>query len=110
PAVDLRALLDRNAAAVGGPAARLQETWLAQPAVFAVEFALARLLASWGIRPQAMIGYSLGEYVAACLAGVLSVEDALVVVAARARLINDLAAGAMLAVSLAEAEVLALPA
>ena len=42
-----------------------------------VEYALAKLLMAWGIRPRAMVGYSLGEYVAACLAGVLSLEDAL---------------------------------
>ena len=55
--------------------------------MFVIEYALAQLLLSWGIRPQAMLGYSLGEYVAACLAGVLSLEDALTLVASRARLI-----------------------
>ncbi|HVR95482.1 MAG TPA: acyltransferase domain-containing protein [Thermoanaerobaculia bacterium] len=84
--------------------ARLNETWLAQPALFVVEYALARLWMSLGVRPQAMIGYSLGEYVAACLAGVLSLEDALALVAKRARMIQDLEAGAMLAVTLPEAE------
>ena len=50
---------------------------MSQPAVFAVEYALASRLLDWGIRPQAMVGFSLGEYVAACLAGVLSLDDAL---------------------------------
>lgn len=57
-----------------------------QPVIFIVEYALARLLMEWNIRPQAMLGYGPGEYVAACLAGVLSLEDALTVVARGARL------------------------
>ena len=102
---DLRALLRRNAEAGDPAAARLAETAVAHPAVFVVEYALARLLMSWGIRPEAMIGYSIGEYVAACLSGVLSLEDALQVVARRAKLIQELPAGAMLAVPLGEDEV-----
>jgi acyl transferase domain-containing protein/acyl carrier protein len=84
---------------------RLERTTLALPAIFTVEYALARLWMSWGIRPQAMIGHSLGEYAAACLAGVMSLEDALAMVALRARLIDTLPAGAMLSVPLPEAEV-----
>lgn len=83
----------------------LRETRIAQPAVFVVDYALARLWMSWGLEPQAMIGYSLGEYVAACLAGVLSLEDALKLVAERARLIQGLPEGAMLAVPLSEERV-----
>jgi acyl transferase domain-containing protein len=102
---DLRAMLrgDRRS---GDPAeARLRQTAFAQPACFVVEHALARLLMSWGIEPQAMIGYSVGEYVAACLAGALSLDDALALVAGRAKLIQGLPAGAMLAVPRAEGEV-----
>jgi acyl transferase domain-containing protein len=104
PEIDLRRMLRRAPAdpAADPAAERLQQTWLAQPAVFVVELALARLLMSWGIVPQAMIGYSLGEYVAACLAGVFALEDALRLVARRARLIQELPAGAMLGVSLPE--------
>ncbi|HCE72757.1 MAG TPA: beta-ketoacyl synthase, partial [Ruegeria sp.] len=81
-------------------AGALHQTALAQPAVFVVEYALVQLLASWGIRPQALLGYSLGEYVAATVAGVLSLEDALTLVAKRAQWIQAQPHGAMLAVSL----------
>src|SRR5204862_2915989 len=84
---------------------RLKQTALAQPAVFVIEYALAHLLMHWGIRPQALIGYSLGEYVAACLAGVMSLEDALKLVARRARMIQELPAGAMIAVARSEKSV-----
>nr|MBA2678918.1 SDR family NAD(P)-dependent oxidoreductase [Ktedonobacteraceae bacterium] len=83
----------------------LSQTQVAQPMLFAVEYALAQLLMHWGIRPQVMLGYSLGEYVAACLAGVLSLEDALTLVARRAQLIQAQPAGSMLTVALSEAEV-----
>ena len=82
----------------------LRRTAVAQPVLFALELALARLLQSWGLAPQALLGFSLGEYTAACLAGVFSLEDALRVVARRAALIEELPAGAMLAVPLPAAE------
>lgn len=84
---------------------QINQTWLTQPALFVVEYALAQLWLSWGIQPQAMIGHSIGEYVAACLADVLTLEDALSLVALRGRLMQKMPAGAMLSVGLAEAEV-----
>ena len=84
---------------------QLAQTAYAQPAIFVIEYALARLLMHWGIQPQALLGYSLGEYVAACLAGVFSLEDALLIVARRAQWIQNEAPGAMLAVDLSAAEV-----
>jgi acyl transferase domain-containing protein/acyl carrier protein len=101
--LDLRRMLGReNENNANSP---LQQTALAQPVVFVIEYALAQLLMSWGIRPQAMIGYSLGEYVAACLSGVLSLEDALKLVAKRAAMIQSLEAGSMLAVPLSERDI-----
>ncbi|HVT15727.1 MAG TPA: amino acid adenylation domain-containing protein, partial [Thermoanaerobaculia bacterium] len=95
---DLRRLLRRGAVAEDPRWAALTRTSVAQPALFAVEYALARLWMSWNVRPQALIGYSVGEYVAACLAGVLSLEDAAALIGLRARLIERLPPGRMLAV------------
>lgn len=86
-------------------AARLTQTLFAQPAIFVVEYALAQLWLSLGVHPVACVGHSLGEYVAACLAGVFNLEDALRIVAARSRLMNSVPPGAMLAVRLSEEEV-----
>jgi acyl transferase domain-containing protein len=86
----------------------LNRTLLVQPALFTTEYAMARLWQSLGIKPDAIVGHSLGEYVAACLAGVMSLEDALRLVATRARLVSELPVGAMLAVMLAEDELLPL--
>ena len=80
----------------------LRRTSYALPALFAVEYATARLWMEWGIRPQAMIGHSLGEYVAACIAGTIRLEDALAIVALRGRLFEELPSGAMLGVPLTE--------
>jgi len=82
----------------------LDQTQYAQPALFVVEYALAQLWLSWGLKPQAMIGHSLGEYVAACLAGVFTLEQALKLVAARGKLMQQLPGGSMLAVALPERE------
>ncbi|MEH1790983.1 MAG: beta-ketoacyl synthase N-terminal-like domain-containing protein [Nostoc sp.] len=85
--------------------AKLKQTAFTQPALFAVEYALANLWMSWGIQPKAMLGHSLGEYVAASLAGVFSLEDALALVTVRGKLMQSLPLGAMLAVPLSEAAI-----
>jgi acyl transferase domain-containing protein len=83
---------------------QLDRTAVAQPALFLVEYALARLWMSWGIVPAGMIGHSLGEYVAACLSGVLTFPEALELVALRGALMQAQPSGAMLAVALPVAD------
>lgn len=99
---DLRAMLGRGAATVDPAEARLNQTLHCQPGVFVVEYALGRLWQSYGIEPDALIGYSIGEYAAACLAGVIEVEDALRLIARRAQMIETLPPGVLLAVPLSE--------
>ena len=84
---------------------RLAATGMAQPALFAIEHALARWWMHMGVTPDAMIGHSLGEYVAACIAGVFGLDEAVALVAARARLMESLPPGAMLAVRMSETDV-----
>ena len=101
---DLRAVLYPPAGTDPDAAKRLRQTAVTQPSLFVVEYALAQLWISWGVQPEAMIGHSVGEYVAACLAGVFSLADALRLIAARGRLMQQLPGGAMLAVRLPERE------
>ena len=105
--VDLRNLLGVGSA-TAATAASLTRTDMAQASLFTIEVALAELLAGWGVRPEAMIGHSVGEYAAACVAGVLEPAAAVELVAARGRLMAALPPGGMLAVELSEEEVVPL--
>jgi acyl transferase domain-containing protein len=103
--LDIRDLMYPAAPAGESAADQLNQTRNAQPALFAIEYSLAQLWMEWGVRPDAMIGHSVGEFVAACLAGVFSLSDGLALVAERGRLMQALPAGSMLAVPLPPREV-----
>ncbi|WP_433734130.1 type I polyketide synthase [Nocardia sp. CA-129566] len=98
----LDAVSDRPLKTLLAESAHAHDTLIAQPALFAVEYALARTWLRLGVRPTSMIGHSLGEYVAAVIADVLTVEDAARLVVARAELMQQLAPGAMLAAAISE--------
>jgi len=84
---------------------RINHTEIAQPVIFILEYSLAKLLMKWGVKPHAMIGHSIGEYVAACISGVFSLEDAIKVVAMRGKLMQQMKSGSMLSVPLPESDV-----
>ncbi len=84
----------------------IHQTEYAQPAIFCLEYALARLLIDWGFKPDALLGHSIGEYVAACLAGVFTLREALAMIALRGRLMQSMQGGGMAAVFLEEKEVI----
>ncbi|MCU0287837.1 MAG: type I polyketide synthase, partial [Acidobacteria bacterium] len=87
---------------------QVDQTGITQPLIFVFEYSLAKLLLKWGMTPYAMMGHSIGEYVAACLAGVISLEDALKLVTLRGDLMQKLPGGSMLSVDLPEAELIPL--
>ena len=105
---DLRQVMFPAAGGEKESDALLVQTRFTQPALFVIEYALAKLWMSWGIKPAAMIGHSVGEYVAGCLAGVFSLDDALTLVARRGALVQAQPGGAMLAIRLPEKDVLPL--
>jgi len=95
---DIRTVLYPDAESKAEAEKQINETRVTQPAIFTVEYALALLWISWGIKPSLLIGHSVGEYVAAVLAEAFSLEDALGLLASRAKLMQDLPSGSMLAV------------
>jgi non-ribosomal peptide synthase protein (TIGR01720 family) len=102
--LDLREVIYPRDEEIAAASEQLKQTYVTQPALFTIEYALARMWMSWGIRPSALIGHSIGEFVAACLAGVFTIEDVTRLVAARGRLMQQMPPGSMLAVPLAEEE------
>jgi 8-amino-7-oxononanoate synthase len=104
----LQSYLDRSLLEIiGEKETELNRTQYTQPALFAIEYALAQLWLSWGIKPSRVMGHSIGEYVAACVAGVFSLEDGLKLVATRGKLMQQLpAGGGMLAVFASEEKLL----
>ncbi|MFP4437568.1 MAG: type I polyketide synthase [Chloroflexaceae bacterium] len=101
---DLRALLYPDAGDAEAAGGKLQQTAITQPALFVIEYTLAQLWMAWGVRPHALVGHSIGEYVADCLAGVFTLEDALELVALRGQMMQSMPPGDMLAVPLAAEE------
>ena len=102
---DLREVLYPEVGHEEEAAARLLETEVTQPALFVLEYALTRVWQEWGLRIEALMGHSIGEYVAACVSGVMSVEDGVRLVGRRGRLMQEMERGAMLAVRLSEVEI-----
>ncbi len=98
--IDLRGVLFPAAGEEQQAAELLRRTHVTQPALFAIEYALARLLMRWGVQPAGVTGHSVGEYAAACIAGVMQPADALRLVALRGAMISELPEGKMLAVAL----------
>ncbi len=105
---DFRDILFPSEAARASAEEQIRLTWNAQPILFALEYALAQLWISWSIVPEKLIGHSLGEYPAACLSGIFTLEDAIALVCARGNLMKKIAGGAMLAVAQPEADVIPL--
>ncbi|MFN6562985.1 MAG: SDR family oxidoreductase [Nostoc sp. ChiSLP01] len=103
--IDLRTVLYPSEETVTEATQKLQQTSITQPALFVIEYAMTKLWMSWGVRPEAMIGHSIGEYVAATIAGVFTLEDALAIVATRGKLMQELPGGAMLSVQLPEEKI-----
>ncbi len=99
-AIDIKTVLFPNERELNDAKRMIKTFGISQVATFTIEYALAQLLISWGIKPQSMMGYSFGEYTAACLAGVFSLDDAFKLIATRGKLIEKLPTGQMLSVPL----------
>ncbi|MBL0044991.1 MAG: amino acid adenylation domain-containing protein [Flavobacteriales bacterium] len=103
--VDLKAIIFPKAGEEENAAEQLKQTVYTQASLFTMHYSLAKLWMHWGITPDAMMGHSIGEFAAACLAGVFSLEDAVKLVANRGRMMQELPGGSMLSVRAAEEDV-----
>jgi acyl transferase domain-containing protein len=103
---DLKAIIFPGAGEEEKAAEQLKQTIYTQASLFTMHYSLAKLWMHWGITPDAMMGHSIGEFAAGCLAGVFSLEDAVKLVANRGRMMQDLPGGSMLSVRAAEEDVL----
>jgi non-ribosomal peptide synthase protein (TIGR01720 family) len=100
--VDLRSVIYPREDQFAAASDQLKQTYITQPALFTIEYALAKMWMSWGVQPNALIGHSIGEFVGACLAGVFTIEESVRLVAARGRLMQQMEPGSMLALPLSE--------
>lgn len=106
--LDLHKIIFPEESDIANASAQINETQIAQLAIFIIEYALVKLFESFGITPQYMIGHSLGEYVAACVAGVFDITDALSILVTRSKLMQKLPKGAMLSISATQEDLLPL--
>ena len=102
---DLKSIIFSQTPTEENSTPQIDQTHITQPALFVFQYALSKLLISWGIKPDAMIGHSIGEYTAACLAGVFSLEDAIKTVVLRGKMMQQMPPGDMLSVPLPEEQV-----
>ncbi|MCA4899733.1 MAG: SDR family NAD(P)-dependent oxidoreductase, partial [Cytophagales bacterium] len=100
--IKLQSGKDVNDALFGDNAEKINDTEFTQPALFVIEYAMARLLMHWGVQPDVMIGHSVGEYVAACLSGVFTLQDSLRLVAKRGELMQPMVKGSMLSIVISQ--------
>ena len=103
--LDLRDVIYPREEQIAAASDQLKQTYITQPALFTIEYALAKMWMNWGVLPNALIGHSIGEFVGACLAGVFTIEDAIRLVAARGRLMQQMEPGSMLTLPLPEERV-----
>ena len=104
--IDIRSIIFPSEEDMEKSKKQIDDTYITQPAIFMISYAMATTLQNYGIKPDKLIGHSVGEYVAAAVSGIMSLEDALKAVAVRGKLVFDLPQGSMLAVLMSEEDLL----